>query len=66
MKFFDLLLSHFTNCISCDDLDSAYSLAKEESKMGDLVLLSPACSSTDMFTDYRERGLAFKELVKRT
>ena len=60
------LLSHFTNCISCDDLDSAYSLAKEESKMGDLVLLSPACSSTDMFTDYRERGLAFKELVKRT
>ena len=60
------LLSYFTNCISCDDLDSAYSLAKEESKMGDLVLLSPACSSTDMFTDYRERGLAFKELVKRT
>jgi len=47
-------------------LDSAYSLAKEESKMGDLVLLSPACSSTDMFADYRERGLAFKELVKRS
>ena len=60
------LLSHFTNCISCDDLDSAYSLAKEESKMGDLVLLSPACSSTDMFADYRERGLTFKELVKRS
>ena len=60
------LLSYFTNCISCDDLDSAYSLAKEESKMGDLVLLSPACSSTDMFADYRERGLTFKELVKRS
>tara|TARA_Y100001970_G_scaffold102665_1_gene128898 strand:+ start:97 stop:1383 length:1287 start_codon:yes stop_codon:yes gene_type:complete len=60
------LLSSFTNCISCADLDSAYSLAKEESKIGDLVLLSPACSSTDMFEDYRERGLAFKELVKRS
>ena len=60
------LLSPFTNCVACDDLDSAYSLAKDESKMGDLVLLSPACSSTDMFTDYRERGLTFKELVKRT
>ena len=60
------LLSHFTNCISCDDLDSAYSLAKEEAKMGDLVLLSPACSSTDMFADYRDRGLAFKELVQRS
>ena len=60
------LLSDFTNCISCADLDSAYSLAKEESGIGDLVLLSPACSSTDMFVDYQERGLRFKELVKRS
>ena len=60
------LLSHFTNCVSCADLDSAYSLAKEESGIGDLVLLSPACSSTDMFEDYQERGLRFKELVKRS
>ena len=60
------LLSNFTNCVSCTDLDSAYLLAKEESQIGDLVLLSPACSSTGMFRDYRERGLAFKELVKRT
>ena len=60
------LLSPFTDCISCVDLDSAYSLAEEESKIGDLVLLSPACSSTDMFKDYRERGLTFKELVKRS
>jgi len=60
------LLSHFTNCVSCADLDSAYSLAKEESGIGDLVLLSPACSSTDMFEDYQERGLRFKELVRRS
>ena len=57
-------LSHFTNCVACEDLDSAYSLAKKESQIGDLVLLSPACSSTDMFEDYRERGQRFKELVK--
>ena len=60
------LLSNFTNCVSCDDLDSAYSLAKKKSQIGDLVLLSPACSSTDMFEDYRERGRRFKELVKRS
>jgi UDP-N-acetylmuramoylalanine--D-glutamate ligase len=60
------LLSNFTNCVSCDDLDSAYSLAKKKSQIGDLVLLSPACSSTDMFEDYRERGLRFKELVKQS
>ena len=57
-------LSHFTNCVACEDLDSAYWLAKKESQIGDLVLLSPACSSTDMFEDYRERGHRFKELVK--
>ena len=60
------LLSGFINCVCCADLDSAYSLAKEESQRGDLVLLSPACSSTDMFADYRERGNRFKELVKRS
>lgn len=59
-------LSNLTSCICCDDLDSAYSLANEESQIGDLVLLSPACSSTDMFEDYRERGHRFKELVKRS
>jgi UDP-N-acetylmuramoylalanine--D-glutamate ligase len=38
----------------------AYSLARP----GDTVLLSPACSSYDMFRDFVERGDAFKALVK--
>ena len=32
---------------------------------GDAVLLSPACSSFDMFRDYAERGHRFKEAVQR-
>ena len=59
-------LSNLTNCICCEDLDSAYSLAEQESEKGDLILLSPGCSSTDMFSDYRERGDRFKELIQRT
>ena len=30
---------------------------------GDVVILSPACSSTDMYKDYEERGEEFRSLV---
>lgn len=41
-------------------LDVARELACKE----DVVLLSPACSSFDEFSNYKERGAVFKELVR--
>jgi len=42
-------------------IDVATSLAVK----GDIVLLSPACTSFDWFRDYEERGTIFKQLVNR-
>ncbi len=46
------------------NLDQAVEQAFTEAKDGEIVLLSPACASWDMFLDYEARGRRFKELVK--
>ena len=46
-------------------LDESVRKAYEIAESGDVVLLSPACASYGMFTNYEERGKKFKELVYR-
>ena len=44
-------------------LRDAVDLAAQGASPGDVVLLSPACASFDMFVDYQDRGRQFKALV---
>ena len=51
--------------VEAGDLDDAVSKAFSKARSGDAVVLSPACSSFDMFTNYNERGDKFRESVHR-
>ncbi len=45
------------------DFEEVMRRAREVAEPGDAVLLSPACSSYDMFGNYQERGALFKTLA---
>ncbi len=49
---------------TADNMDDAVAKAFSVAKPQDVVLLAPACSSFDMFTDYGHRGRVFKKAVE--
>ena len=58
------LLGALTESILVEDLHAAVKDADAHAQVGDVVLLSPACSSFDQFRNYAERGTLFKKLVR--
>jgi UDP-N-acetylmuramoylalanine--D-glutamate ligase len=49
----------------CGDLEHAVQDARPAAQPGDVVLLSPACTSYDQYPDYEARGAHFRSLVMR-
>ena len=48
----------------CTEFKEAVEKAKEVAENGDIVILSPACASFDLFKNFEVRGDTFKEIVK--
>jgi len=63
----DQLAQAFDRCvpsIHATSMQAAVSAAARMTQAGDIVLLSPACASFDMFSGFEERGRCFVEAVK--
>ncbi len=56
-------LASATETVLAKTLQDAVRLASAKAAPGDVVLLSPACASFDMFRDFEDRGRQFKEAV---
>jgi UDP-N-acetylmuramoylalanine--D-glutamate ligase len=54
-----------TTCVFAETMEEAVEKAAELSSEGDLVILSPGCSSFDMFRDYKDRGDVFRRTVQK-
>jgi len=51
-------------CLDVGSMQEAVAAARSLASVGDVVLLSPACASFDMFDSYEHRGEVFKTIVR--
>lgn len=61
----DLASVKNTTFIFAESLQQAVDICQQQTQENDVVLLSPACASFDMFSGYPERGRKFVEYVQQ-
>jgi UDP-N-acetylmuramoylalanine--D-glutamate ligase len=58
-------IGDFSETFLIGTFEEAVLIAYQKSRIGDVVLLSPGCSSFDMFDSFEERGDYFKEIIRK-
>ncbi|MBT7726109.1 MAG: UDP-N-acetylmuramoyl-L-alanine--D-glutamate ligase [Flavobacteriales bacterium] len=56
--------SHVDNIVNANSMNEAVGFSYQLAEKGDVVLLSPACASFDMFSNFEHRGTEFKKSVR--
>ncbi|MDR1627624.1 MAG: hypothetical protein LBR79_02475, partial [Oscillospiraceae bacterium] len=56
--------THYINIIKVSNMQAAVNCAHKIAVSGDIVVLSPACASFDLYENFEKRGNHFKQLVK--
>ena len=64
-KIISTFSQHCNLVVSTNEIADAVKSAYDISKKGDVVLLSPACASFDLFKNYEDRGNLFKNEVRK-
>jgi UDP-N-acetylmuramoylalanine--D-glutamate ligase len=63
-KLHDAFGGFIKNMVDASSMEEAVKAAYYLSRNGDTVLLSPACASFDLFENYEDRGIQFKQKVR--
>jgi UDP-N-acetylmuramoylalanine--D-glutamate ligase len=58
------VIRHSVQVVFAGSMETAVQIAARQALPGDTVLLSPACASLDMFTDFAHRGRVFTQAVE--